>query len=173
MKALVYFGPRRMELQELPEPIPGAGEARVRVRAAAICGADLDGFREASPRRIPPLVMGHEAVGRIDAVGDGVDPALVGERVVAMPVVSCGACARCVEGRPNLCPNRRLMGMSFPGAFAEAFTIAASQLMPVPPSLDTETASIVEPLANAVHVVDRAVKEGDDVLVIGAGPIGL
>ena len=173
MNALVYLGPRSLELQELPEPIPGAGEARVRMRAAAICGSDLHGFREASPRRIPPLVMGHEVVGTIDAVGDGVDPVLVGERVVAMPVVSCGACARCVEGRPNLCPNRRLMGMNFPGSFAEAFTIPAAQLLPVPASISDEVASVAEPLANAVHVVDRSVREGDDVLVIGAGPIGL
>jgi L-iditol 2-dehydrogenase len=173
MKALVYLGPRRMELQELPEPAPGAGEARVRVRAAAICGSDLHGFRKASPRRIPPLVMGHEAVGAVDAVGDGVDPALMGERVIAMPVVSCGACPRCVEGRPNLCPDRRLMGMSFPGAFAEAFTIPATQLLVVASSLSEETAALAEPLANAVHVVDRSVRDGDDVLVIGAGPIGL
>src|SRR2546426_12690148 len=120
MKALVYFGPRRMELQELREPIPGAGEARVRVRAAAICGSDLHGFREASPRRIPPLVMGHEVVGTIDAVGDGVAGELFGRRVVVMPVVSCGTCELCAEGRPNLCPNRVLMGMYFPGGFAEA-----------------------------------------------------
>jgi 2-desacetyl-2-hydroxyethyl bacteriochlorophyllide A dehydrogenase len=173
VKALVYMGPRRMELQELPEPDPGADEARVRVRAAAICGSDLHGFREASPRRVPPLVMGHEAVGTIDAVGGGVDKALVGKRVVAMPVVSCGACARCVEGRPNLCPNRRLMGMNFPGAFAETFTIPAAQLLVAPSTLSDEAASLAEPLANAVHVVDRSVREGDEVLVIGAGPIGL
>jgi 2-desacetyl-2-hydroxyethyl bacteriochlorophyllide A dehydrogenase len=173
VKALVYLGPRRMELQELPEPVPAPGEARVRVRAAAICGSDLHGFREASPRRVPPLVMGHEAVGTIDAVGGGVDKALVGERVVAMPVVSCGACARCVEGRPNLCPNRRLMGMNFPGAFAEKFTIPAGQFLAVPSTLSDEIAALAEPLANAVHVVDRSVHEGDDVLVIGAGPIGL
>jgi 2-desacetyl-2-hydroxyethyl bacteriochlorophyllide A dehydrogenase len=173
MKALVYLGPRRMELQDVRRPRADAGEARVRVRAAAICGSDLHGFREASPRRIPPLVMGHEAVGVVDAVGAGVDRSLVGRRVVAMPVVSCGACARCLEDRPNVCPNRRLMGMNFPGAFAEAFTIPAKQLHPVPATLSDDVASLTEPLANAVHVVDRSVRETDDVLVIGAGPIGL
>lgn len=173
MKALVYLGPRRMELQDVPEPEPATGEARVRVDAAAICGSDLHGFREASPRRIPPLVMGHEVVGTVDRVGPGVPGSLVGTRVVTMPVVSCGVCARCREGRANLCPNRRLMGMNFPGAFAESFTIDASQLLPVSSDLATNTGTLVEPLANSVHSVARAVREGDDVLVIGAGPIGL
>ena len=169
----MYLGPRRMELQDVPEPVPAPGEARVQVAAAAICGSDLHGFREASPRRIPPLIMGHEVVGTVDRVGEGVDAALEGTRVVAMPVVSCGACARCAEGKPNLCPNRLLMGMNFPGAFAESFTIDASRLLPMPEGLSDVNGTMVEPLANAVHSVERAVRSGDDVLVIGAGPIGL
>jgi threonine dehydrogenase-like Zn-dependent dehydrogenase len=173
MKALMYLGPRTMQLQDVPEPVPAPGEARVRVAAAAICGSDLHGFREASPRRIPPLVMGHEVVGTVDLVGDGVEQSLTGTRVVAMPVVPCGVCARCREGRTNLCPNRRLMGMDFPGAFAESFTIDASRLLPLPEGLPDTIGTLIEPLANAVHSVARAVREGDDVLVIGAGPIGL
>ena len=173
MKALMYLGPRAMELQDVPDPLPAPGEARVRVAAAAICGSDLHGFREASPRRIPPLVMGHEVVGTVDLVGDGVDGSLIGTRVAAMPVVSCGACARCDEGRANLCPNRRLMGMDFPGAFAEWFVIEAGRLLPLPTDLSDASGTLIEPLANAVHSVERAVREGDDVLVIGAGPIGL
>jgi threonine dehydrogenase-like Zn-dependent dehydrogenase len=173
MKALVYLGPGRMELQDLPEPEPGPNEARVRVSIAAICGSDLHGFREASPRRIPPLVMGHEVVGTVEAVGGSVDASLEGTRVVVMPVVSCGTCARCVEGRPNLCPQRQLMGMNFPGGFAESFAIGASQLLPVPAGLDDEEGSLTEPFANSIHSVERAVRTGDDVVVIGAGPIGL
>ncbi|HJR98515.1 MAG TPA: alcohol dehydrogenase catalytic domain-containing protein [Actinomycetota bacterium] len=173
MKALVYLGPRRMELQDLPEPSPAPGEVRVRMRASAICGSDLHGFREASPRRVPPLVMGHEAVGDIDAVGDEVDTAVLGSRVVAMPVVPCGVCPRCLEGRPNLCPQRRLMGMSFPGAFAEAFTIPGTQVVAMPDRLADESGALIEPLANAVHAVERSVGPGHDVLVIGAGAIGL
>lgn len=173
MKALVYLGPRRMELQDVPDPSPEPGDVRVRVRATAICGSDLHGFREASPRRVPPLVMGHEVVGEVDGVGDGADPGLEGTRVIAMPVVACGACARCLEGRSNLCPHRRLMGMSFPGAFAEAFTIPATQVLEVPAALADEPGSLAEPLANAIHSVERSVSPGDVVLVIGAGPIGL
>jgi L-iditol 2-dehydrogenase len=141
--------------------------------ASAICGSDLHGFREASPRRIPPLVMGHEAVGVVEAVGADVDPSLEDARVVAMPVLPCGACARCREGRPNLCPSRRLMGMDFPGAFAEAFVIPAAQLMGVPDGLEDGEACLAEPLANGLHSAGRSVTTGDDVLVIGAGAIGL
>lgn len=173
MKALVYLGPRRMELQDVPEPEPGPGEARVRVAAAAICGSDLHGFREASPRRIPPLVMGHETAGVVDAVGDGVDLNLVGVRVAAMPVVACGSCTICADGHPNLCPRRRLMGMDFRGAFAEAFTIEAGQLLELPDGLADDLGSLAEPYANSIHAVDRSVQPGDRVLVIGAGPIGL
>jgi len=173
MKALVYLGPRRMELQDVPDPLPGPGEALVEVLAAAICGSDLHGFREASARRIPPLVMGHEVVGIVRGVGACVAADITGTRTVAMPVVSCGMCSRCEQGTPNVCPRRRLMGMDFPGAFAEAFTIPADQLRSVPAEIDDARAALVEPLANAVHVVDRSVRDGDRVLVIGAGAIGL
>ena len=172
MKTLTYLGPRNMELQDAPEPEPAVGEVRVRISATAICGSDLHGFREASPRRIPPLVMGHEVVGTIDAIGEGVATELVGRRVVVMPVVSCGTCELCAEGRPNLCPNRVLMGMNFPGGFAEACTVPADARPPSPPAL------------RRGRVADRAVRQlhplrepggaaGRRVLVIGAGPIGL
>ncbi|HXY73190.1 MAG TPA: alcohol dehydrogenase catalytic domain-containing protein [Actinomycetota bacterium] len=173
MRTLTYLGPRRMELQEAPEPEPAAGEVRVRVAAAAICGSDLHGFREASPRRIPPLVMGHEVAGTVDAAGPGADAGLVGARVVVMPVVSCGRCDRCREGSPNLCPDRALMGASFAGGFADACVVPLGQVKHVPDALSDPVASLVEPYANAVHVVDRAVRPGDSVLVIGAGCIGL
>lgn len=168
MKALVYLGPRKMELQDLPDAVAGPGEVVVRVTASAICGSDLHGFREASPRRIPPLVMGHEVCGIVE----GGHPTIAGRRVVAKPVVPCGACARCAEGRPNLCPHRRLMGMNFPGGFAEACVLPASHVLPIPDSLPDDVASLAEPLANALHCVRRSVRRGDTVLVIGAGAIG-
>jgi 2-desacetyl-2-hydroxyethyl bacteriochlorophyllide A dehydrogenase len=173
MKTLTYLGPRNMELQDAPEPEPAAGEVRVRITATAICGSDLHGFREASPRRIPPLVMGHEVVGTVDAAGDGAAADLIGRRVVVMPVVSCGSCELCREGRPNLCRDRVLMGMNFPGGFAEACTIPATHVLPVPEGLSDEVASLTEPFANSIHSVNRAVRAGVTVLVIGAGPIGL
>jgi 2-desacetyl-2-hydroxyethyl bacteriochlorophyllide A dehydrogenase len=173
MKTLTYLGPRRMEVQEAPEPEPAEGEVRVRVAAAAICGSDLHGFREASPRRIPPLVMGHEVVGTVDAAGPGTDAGLVGARVVVMPVVPCGRCDRCREGSANLCPDRALMGASFPGGFADACVVPAAQVRLLPDGLSDPVASLIEPFANAIHSVDRSVRPGDQVLVIGAGCIGL
>lgn len=173
MRQLVYLGPRVMDLQEAPEPEPGPGELVVQTDAAAICGSDLHGFREASPRRIPPLVMGHEAVGRVAAVGAGVDAVRVGERVVLRPILACGTCEHCRGGRPNLCRSGRLVGRELTGAFAERFVVPERAAVGFPPNVPGDVATLTEPLANAVHVTSRAVRTGDDVLVIGAGPIGV
>ena len=173
MKALFYLGPGRMELQDAPDPVPGPGEVVIASRASAICGSDLHGFREASPRRIPPLVMGHETVGEIAEVGDGVPDSRIGERVVLKPIVSCGACASCREGAINHCPTGRLVGRDLAGGFAERFAVPASAAVAFDADVTPEVATLIEPLANAVHVAARAVREGDRVFVIGAGPIGV
>jgi 2-desacetyl-2-hydroxyethyl bacteriochlorophyllide A dehydrogenase len=172
MKALVYLGPRRMELQDVDDPTPAAGDVVVRTTASAICGSDLHGFREASPRRIPPLIMGHESVGAVAEVGDGVDPSLLGTRVVLKPILACGECEACRAGRTNVCANGRLVGRDLSGGFAERFVVPAGAVVPISPSVSDDLATLVEPLANAVHVTSRSVRGGDDVLVIGAGPIG-
>lgn len=173
MRALVYLGPRRMELQEAPDPVAGPGEVVFVTAAAAVCGSDLHGFREASPRRIPPLVMGHEGVGTIAATGGGVDPGRVGERVVLKPILACGECEPCREGRPNLCVSGRLVGRELTGAFAERFAVPTAAAVAIAADIPDDLATLTEPLANAVHVTSRSVREGDDVLVIGAGPIGV
>lgn len=172
MKALVYLGPRRMELQETPEPEPGPGEVVMQTAAAAVCGSDLHGFREASPRRVPPLIMGHEAVGTVAAVGEGVDPGRVGQRVVLKPILSCGRCESCLAGRTNVCSSGLLVGRDVTGGFAERFALPAGAATRISTNVPDDVATLIEPLANAVHVTSRAVGEGDDVLVIGAGPIG-
>ncbi len=173
MKALVYLGPGRMELQDAPDPTPGPGEVVIASRASSICGSDLHGFREASPRRIPPLIMGHETVGEIAAVGDGVPAGRLGERVVLKPIVSCGACRWCLEGAVNRCPTGRLVGRDLSGGFAERFAVPAVAAVPLDADVSDEVATLTEPLANAVHVASRAVRDGDTVFVIGAGPIGV
>ncbi len=173
MKALVYLGPGRMELQDAPEPEPEAGEVVIASRASAICGSDLHGFREASPRRIPPLVMGHETVGEIVAVGDGVAAERIGERVVLKPIVSCGACDACRAGDINHCTTGQLVGRDLPGGFAERFRVAERGVVAIPRDMGDELAVLTEPLANAVHVTSRSVNAGDRVFVIGAGPIGV
>ncbi len=172
MRQLVYLGPRRMELHDAPDPVPGPDEVVFETEAAAVCGSDLHGFREASPRRIPPLVMGHEGIGRIAAVGDAVDASRIGERVVLRPILACGTCESCRESRPNLCRNGRLVGREITGAFAERFAVPERAAVSFPEEVPADLATLTEPLANAVHVTARSVRDGDDALVIGAGPIG-
>jgi 2-desacetyl-2-hydroxyethyl bacteriochlorophyllide A dehydrogenase len=172
MKALVYLGPRRMELRDADEPVAGPGEVVVQTAASAICGSDLHGFREASPRRVPPLVMGHESVGSVLEVGDGVDASLIGARVVLKPILPCGECEACRAGRTNVCADGRLVGRDLSGGFAERFVVPTSAVVPIAGDVPDDVATLVEPLANAVHVSTRAVRPSDDVLVVGAGPIG-
>jgi 2-desacetyl-2-hydroxyethyl bacteriochlorophyllide A dehydrogenase len=162
-----------MELQEVAEPEPREGEVVVRTGAAAICGSDLHGFREASPRRIPPLVMGHEVVGTVDAVGPGVDAGRIGERVVLKPILGCGACLSCRAGATNRCRDGRLVGRDLSGGFAERFAVPAEAAVRIPDGLSDDAAVMAEPFANAVHVASTAIRDGDGVFVIGAGPIGV
>jgi 2-desacetyl-2-hydroxyethyl bacteriochlorophyllide A dehydrogenase len=173
VRALVYLGPGRMELQDTPEPTAGPGEVVIASRASAICGSDLHGFREASPRRIPPLVMGHETVGEIVAVGAGVSEGRVGERVVLKPIVSCGTCAWCRSGAINHCATGRLVGRDLAGGFAERFAVPETSAIPLDAGVPEDVATLTEPMANAVHVTSRSVGNGDRVFVIGAGPIGV
>jgi len=172
MRALVYLGPRKMELQDVPEPVPGPGEVVIGSTVSAVCGSDLHGFREASPRRIPPLVMGHETVGRIASVGEGVDAGRVGERVVLKPILGCGRCERCRAGDINRCAEGRLVGRDLSGGFAERFAVPGGGAVALPDGIPDEVAVLAEPLANAEHVASRAVTGGDTVFVIGSGPIG-
>jgi len=162
-----------MEVWDAPDPTPGQGEVVIASSASSICGSDLHGFREASPRRIPPLIMGHETVGTIAAVGDGVSDARIGERVVLKPIVSCGACRWCREGAINHCPTGRLVGRDLTGGFAERFSVPEGAVVSFDADVSDEVATLTEPLANAVHVASRAVKQDDRVFVIGAGPIGV
>ncbi len=173
MKALVYLGPGRMEVQDAPDPEPAPGEVVISSRASAICGSDLHGFREASPRRIPPLIMGHETVGEIVSVGIGVREERLGERVVLKPIVSCGACDACRAGAINHCAAGKLVGRDLTGGFAERFAVPERAAVTIPAGVGDDYAVLTEPLANAVHVTGGSVREGDTVFVIGAGPIGV
>lgn len=181
MRALVYEGPGRLELEERPDPEPGPGEALVRVLACGICGTDLriaKGAHRAyadAPRRIP----GHEIAGEVVALGAGVDGPQVGQRVFVAPNLGCGECPACRAGRLNLCRRSEAFGITFDGAFAELLRVPAravsdGNLLPAPADVDGGALSAVEPLACVLRgqrAVDVA--EGDVVLVCGAGPIGL
>ncbi len=174
MKTLFYPEFERLEIAEQAEPRPGPGEVLVRVQACGICGSELEAFRRRSPRRVPPLIMGHEFCGVIEELGPGVSGFTRTERVVSHSLFGCGHCARCQQGREHLCAERQLFGMHRPGAYAEYVTVPTRCVVAWPEHLPAEIASLAEPLANGVHVVNLTRQvEPQQVIVIGAGPIGL
>lgn len=172
---LVYNGDRRFELRETAAPSPGPGEAAIAVTAAGVCGSDVHGYAGLNDRRAPGTVMGHEATGRVVAVGEGVELA-VGTQVALWPVLACGACDTCTGGRPHLCRERRLYGCipELPGAFATTLLARAENLVPIPQDVPAEWGALVEPLAVGHHALTLAPpRAGDTVVVIGGGAIGI
>lgn len=176
MKALRYDAPWRMSLVDLPKPSPGRGEALLRPLAVGICGSDVHGFTGESGRREPGMVMGHEIVGEIVALGEGVDSFAVGDRVAVFNICGCGECRFCRTEREQLCPTKRIIGVNAGewGGMAEFFTFPASGLYSIDSALDPAVGLLVEPLAVATHAVSLAPpRPGDVVGVIGSGTIGL
>jgi len=173
MRAAVYKGDRRVEVEDLPVPALGPRDVLVEVAHCGICGSDLhfvlDGW---SP---PNRVHGHEWVGRIAAVGDAVVRWRPGDLVVGGPRPACGTCGPCRSGRPNLCQGRAAVGEDDPGlgAFAEYVLAADDALLALPEGLDPRAGALAEPLAVALHGIRQGrVRAGQRVLVTGAGPIG-
>jgi threonine dehydrogenase-like Zn-dependent dehydrogenase len=174
MRSLFYPAHDEIELRDVPVPKPTPGEVLFRVAACGVCGSELETFKSRSPRRTPPLIMGHEFCGTVIEATDRAEEALVGRRFVSNALVVCGDCSSCRRGDTHLCVRRQIFGMHRPGAFAEFVALPARALLPWPDELPAEAACLAEPLANGVHVnnltrhlsIDRA-------LVIGAGPIGL
>ncbi len=173
MKALVYTANQRMTYRDEPDPAPGQDEALVSVQSVGICGSDMHAWMGHDPRRVPPLILGHEAVG---VVLQGSEP---GKRVVLNPLITCGTCDDCSGGRQNLCAHRDLIGMVRAGAFAEQVAIPEQNLIEVPDGMDTDKAALTEPGATALHAVSLAEKSSArpiseaSALVIGAGSVGL
>ncbi|MDE2121498.1 MAG: alcohol dehydrogenase catalytic domain-containing protein [Betaproteobacteria bacterium] len=173
MKALVYTGEREMRYRDEPEPAPLQGEVLLRVDAAGICGSDMHAWHGHDPRRVPPLILGHELVGTI------LDGARAGHRVTVNPLITCGRCDYCVQGRQNLCSARGMIGMTRPGAFAERVAVASSSLIDIPQDMGEREAALTEPAATALHALNlcqraltRPLAEAR-VRVIGGGAVGL
>jgi L-iditol 2-dehydrogenase len=179
MKALVLTDYKKLALTDMPTPTVGDDDVLVRVRACGICGSDIHGYDGSTGRRIPPLVMGHEAAGVVEHVGARVEGYQPGDRVTFDSTVSCGECAFCTRGQVNLCDNRMVLGVSCGdyrrhGAFAEFVAVPARILYRLPDSLTFERAALIEAVSIAVHAVGRHVPKADDtVLVIGSGMIGV
>ncbi len=179
MKALLLSEYKHLAIAELPAPSPGAGEVLIRVAACGICGSDVHGYDGSSGRRIPPIVMGHEAAGVIAAVGESVTGYRAGDRVTFDSTVYCGVCEFCQRGEVNLCDDRQVVGVSCgdyrrAGAFAEYVTVPERILYRLPENLSFADAAMLEAVSVAIHAVRVAeVAGGETALVIGAGMIGL
>jgi L-iditol 2-dehydrogenase len=179
MKALLLSNYKHLELADLPVPAPAPDEVLIRVAACGICGSDVHGYDGSSGRRIPPIVMGHEAAGIISAVGSSVKNFAPGDRVTFDSTVYCGACPNCLRGDINLCDNRQVLGVSCSdyrraGAFAEFVVVPARILHGLPENLPFEEAAMLEAVAVAIHAVNLAhLQPTDTALVIGAGTIGI
>jgi len=174
MKTLLYSAWDKIEVSDQPKPSPAKGEVSLRVAACGLCGSELEAFRTHSPRRTPPLILGHEFCGVVAQLGEEVSGVRVGQKVVSNSLVPCGECVRCRRGDSHLCGRRQIFGMNRPGAFAEFVNVPARCLIPWPDSLPAEAACLAEPLANGVHVAGLVAHlRPKTVLVIGAGPIGL
>ncbi len=179
MKSLLLSAYNHLEIAEFPAPEAGVGEVLVRVAACGICGSDVHGYDGSSGRRIPPIVMGHEAAGTVAAAGAGVQGYAVGDRVTFDSTVYCGACDWCQRGEVNLCDNRQVIGVSCGdyrrhGAFAEYVAVPQRILYHLPDNLSFAEAAMLEATSVALHAVRVSqVKGGETALVIGAGMIGL
>jgi L-iditol 2-dehydrogenase len=179
MQALLLSAYNKLELTELTAPSPGADELLIEVAACGICGSDVHGYDGSTGRRIPPIVMGHEAAGVVAGVGSEVAGYKVGDRVTFDSTIFCGACDFCLAGEVNLCNNRQVIGVSCgeyrrAGAFAEYIVVPARCAYPLPSKLSFPEAAMLEAVAVALHGVAVSEMKGDEtVLVIGAGMIGL
>ena len=174
MKALVYTAPKKVEYLELDEPSPTNGELLVKISNVGICGSDMHAYLGHDDRRPAPLILGHEASGVIE------EGEKKGECVVINPLVTCGVCHHCWDGRSNLCPKRQIISMPpRQGAFAEYIAMPPSNLITIPENLSSTKAALAEPLATAWHAVLAASRHSHrplleaKALVIGAGAVGL
>ena len=174
MKALFYPEFQKLTVTERPLPDFSGNEVLLRVLACGICGSELETFKTQSPRRVPPLIMGHEFCGVIEGVGSEVSGYEKGDLVASNSVVSCGNCDPCRRGLTNLCRNRQIFGMHRGGAFGQYVNVPAHCLVPMPANITPQAACMAEPLANGIHIVNLSKHlSPQKVLVIGAGPIGL
>jgi L-iditol 2-dehydrogenase len=178
MRVSVLRAPGQLELADWPVPRPGPGEVLVEVRSVGVCGSDVHYFEHGRIGDFVvrgPLVLGHEASGRIAAVGPGVDAGRVGARVAIEPGAACGACRECRAGRYNLCPDMRFFATPpVDGALAQYVAVRADLAFDLPDAVSDDDAALLEPLSVGIWATGKAqVTAGSSVLIAGAGPIGL
>src|SRR3954451_13041450 len=179
MKALLLKQKKEFKLVDFPTPEIGADDVLVRVKACGICGSDVHGFDGSTGRRIPPLVMGHEAAGEVAQTGANVRELAIGDRVTFDSTIYCGQCFFCTRGDVNLCDNRQVLGVSpgeyrRHGAFAEYVSVPRRIMYRLPDSLSYEQAALIEAVSVAVHAVNLTpISMAASGVVVGSGMIGL
>jgi len=179
MKALMLSAYKQLDVVDIPAPQPAADELLIRIRACGICGSDVHGYDGSTGRRLPPIVMGHEAAGVVEATGSDVHNFHAGDRVTFDSTFYCGKCFYCLRSQINLCENREVIGVSTPafrrmGAFAEYVTVPARIAYALPENMSYSHAALIEAVSVAVHGVSLTpIALEDTVVVVGAGMIGL
>ncbi len=179
MQALILDAPKQLRLVEFPEPEVGAQDVLIQVKACGICGSDVHGYDGSTGRRIPPLVMGHEAAGEVVKVGPAVRSFKPGDRVTFDSTISCRACQFCLRGEVNLCDSRQVLGVSCVdyrrhGAFADFVAVPEHIVYTLPASFPYERAALIEAVSIGMHSVKiSGIAPGSAAVVIGAGMIGL
>lgn len=174
MKAVRYHGIRQVRCEEVPKPVPGPGEALIRVAYAGICGSDLHIYNRGMFIQNIPEIMGHEFSGVVEAVERPDLPVQPGDLVVGNPMVPCGKCAGCRSGKFNTCSELGFIGEVRPGGFGEYIALPADRLVKAKPGTDPAALALAEPLAVALNVCERMKPlQGERIAIIGAGPIGL
>jgi 2-desacetyl-2-hydroxyethyl bacteriochlorophyllide A dehydrogenase len=174
MKALVYEGPRVLQMREVPIPEIEPGEVLIRVSFAGICGSELGGYLGHNSLRKPPLIMGHEFSGIVSELGSATQGLAIGDRVTVNPLVTCGECRSCLQGETQLCAQRALLGAHHPGAFAQYVKAPSKNVFKLVEHVSEEAGAFAEPFACAIHICRLLQLSASDRLIIfGAGPIGL
>jgi L-iditol 2-dehydrogenase len=179
MQALVLEDLRDLQMRDVPQPVLGSRDVLIQVKACGICGSDVHGYDGSSGRRIPPLIMGHEAAGVVADIGGEVSQVKIGDRVTFDSTVSCGQCRFCMAGDVNLCDGRQVLGVSCGdyrrnGAFAEYVSVPEHIVYSLPDSFAYEKAALIEAVSVAVHAAKiTKIQPGSTAVVIGAGMIGL
>src|SRR6201996_6317459 len=174
MKSLLLTQYNHLEITDTPKPSPAPDEVLIQVAACGICGSDVHGFDGSTGRRIPPLVMGHEAAGTVERIGSAVDDLRPGDRVTFDSTIYCGRCFYCARGEVNLCENREVMGVSpgpyrRHGAFAEYVAVPRRIVYRLPDALSYEQAAMIEAVSVAMHAVNLTpVRLGDSAVVVGS-----
>lgn len=173
--AAVFRAPGELAFEERPVPVPGPGEVLIEVGACAICGSDLHQFDGHMGRAKFPVVPGHEIMGRVRALGEGVEGVELGARACIENHIHCGACPLCLSGRVNLCQRPQTLGVTRDGAYSQHLTAPAGCVIPLPDALDDATGAIMQTLGTGYHaVMARArLQAGETAVIMGMGPVGL